>query len=81
MLALAWHFRVGCAKVVAFNVALLALELGALGLVGLGIDYLRKVVASDPQKVVGPRWPLGLRPPSAWDSHPMRVVLAIALAI
>jgi len=81
MLALAWYFRWGCAKVVAFNVALLALELGAVGLVGLGIDYLLQVVAPDPRKVIGPRWPLGLRPPPAWDGHPMRVVLVIALTI
>jgi ATP-binding cassette subfamily B protein len=81
MLALAWHFRWGCAELIAFNVGLLALELGALGLVGLGIDYLRLIVAGPGQGVVGPRWPLGLRPPVAWDRQPMKVVLAIALAI
>jgi ATP-binding cassette subfamily B protein len=81
MFGLAWLFRWGCAKLITFNVGLLALELGALGLVGLGIDYLRLIVADPNQRVVGPRWPLGLRPPAAWDQHPMRVVLTIAVAI
>ncbi len=40
MLRLAWHYRWGCIRVLALTVMLLTLEITALGLMGLGVDYI-----------------------------------------
>jgi hypothetical protein len=57
---LAWHYRLGCVAVLAVQVAVVAAELGVLGLTGLGIDALRYDLDPSGQP---PRWPLGLARP------------------
>ena len=68
--------RVPCGLMVAFNVMLVGLALGGLGLTGLGIDYLRHVV--DPTSAP-PQWPWGLEPPATLS--PFAVVCRIAAGI
>jgi len=73
MLALAWHYRLGCVRVVTQQALLVVLSLVVLGLTGLGIDYIRAQV--DPTSVT-PNWPLGWHPPASWP--PLAVVSLIA---
>ena len=60
----------------AVQVAVVATELGVLGLTGLGIDALRYDLDPSGQP---PRWPLGLAPPAEWAV--MTKIVAIAAAI
>ncbi len=73
MLALGWRYRVGCALVVFLHVLLVAMNVGGLGLTGVGIDFIRHEIApvSNP-----PRVPLGLSLPSGWT--PMQQLTLIA---
>ncbi|MGC9452685.1 MAG: ABC transporter ATP-binding protein [Oceanipulchritudo sp.] len=47
LLAFAWKFRKRCLQVLLFQLVLLAMGLGGLGLTGVGIDYLRFTLAHD----------------------------------
>lgn len=76
MFALGWRYRGGCAQVLAQQVALVALSLGALGLTGLAIDFIRHTLQ---RSSAPPRWPLGLAPPDHWS--PLATVAALAAAI
>lgn len=76
LLALTWRYRWDCLKVIAVQIALLALGLFGIGFTGLGIDEMRH--ALDPSAPV-PRWPLHLAPPADWS--PMHIVVAVALAV
>lgn len=76
MLGLAWQFRLSCVSVVTLNLILVALNLSALRLAGLGIDVLRQALQSDSP---APRWPLGWAPPSSWS--PMFLVVFVALLV
>ena len=73
---LAWHYRLGCLRVIGLQVLLLALSLSALGLTGVGIDYIRQRLAPTARV---PHWPFGLTPPSDWP--PMAVLAALAAAV
>ncbi len=76
MLRLAWRYRVPSLIVILFHVLLVGLNVGALGLTGLGIDYIRHQV--DPASPA-PQWPFGWQFPATWS--PMAIVSAIALAV
>ena len=76
LLGLAWHYRLGCLRVIGLQVLLLALSLSALGLTGVGIDYIRQRLAPTARV---PHWPFGLTPPSDWP--PMAVLAALAAAV
>jgi ATP-binding cassette subfamily B protein len=73
MLAMAWRYRRACLTVVALNTLLVALMVSGLGLTGLAIDYIRFQV--DPTSPA-PHWPLGIQPPSHWNS--LQIIAAIA---
>ncbi|HEY4187533.1 MAG TPA: ABC transporter ATP-binding protein [Polyangia bacterium] len=64
LLALAWHYRAACLGVFGFQVVLLALGLGGLGLGGIAIDVARHALAP---ATLPARWPFGLAPPPAWS--------------
>lgn len=73
LLSLAWCYRAGSLLVLAQQVLLVVLTMGGLGLVGLGIDFIRWKVqpGSTP-----PAWPFGLAPPANWP--PLAVTAGIA---
>jgi ATP-binding cassette subfamily B protein len=73
LLALSWRYRRECIKVFAYQLILVVMGLGGLGLTGLGIDYVRYQVQPG---VNPPHWPLRLVPPATWT--PMNVLMAIA---
>lgn len=81
MLRLAWQFRAACLWVLCLNLWLVALNLSALGLAGLGIDVLRHALQPDAPV---PRWVLGWQPPTTWSpfmqvSFVGGLVLAVAI--
>lgn len=76
MLALGFRYRWGCLLVVALHLLLVAMNVGGLGLTGLGIDFLRHEV--DPQSSP-PKWPLGFEIPAHWP--PLGVVFLIAAGV
>jgi len=65
LLALAWHYRAACLGVFAFQVVLLALGLGGLGLSGVAIDVVRHALVP---ATLPAHWPLGLSPPASWSA-------------
>ena len=65
LLRLSWHYRWGCARVLALRVLMLLMVLSGLGLLGLGLDHARHVV--DPSSPA-PRFPWGLAPPATWSA-------------
>src|SRR5258706_14858145 len=76
LLALSWRYRRGCIEVLAFQLLLLAMGIGGLGLTGLAIDFIRQQVQPDARP---PRWPFGFCPPASWS--PMTVIGVIALGV
>ncbi|HEX3654785.1 MAG TPA: ABC transporter ATP-binding protein [Pirellulales bacterium] len=76
MLALGWRYRAGCIRVLAQQTVLVLLSLGGLGLIGLGIDYLRHQVEAGSS---APNWPLGLTPPRDWS--PLATTTLVAACI
>jgi ATP-binding cassette subfamily B protein len=76
LITLSWRYRVGCVKVLVFQVLVLAIGMSTLGLTGLGIDVIRHAV----HPVAGPpQWPFGIAPAAGWTA--LTVVAAIAGAI
>jgi len=71
LLALAWHYRAACLGVFAFQVVLLALGLGGLGLSGVAIDVVRHALVSG---ALPAHWPLGLTPPPSWPAGRLLVL-------
>jgi len=76
LLTLSWAYRAGCLKILILQVVVLVLGLGALGLSGVGIDYLRHEITPG---APDPVWPLGLAPPGNWSS--LAVLLTIGGSI
>lgn len=74
LLALSWRYRGECLKVLAYQVALLALGLAGLRLLGLGIDFLNHQL--NPVAAQPPAWPFGVAPPTAWQ--PLTVIAIVA---
>lgn len=76
LMVFGWHYRARCVSVLFYQLMLLTLGMAALGLTGLGIDYIcHQVQPAAPP----PRWILGLAPPCAWS--PMTVVGVIAAVL
>ena len=72
LLGLAWDYRAVCLRVLAGQLASLALALGALGGSGLAIDVVRRAIDPGAPPV---RWPFGIAPPAGWP--PARVLVAV----
>ena len=73
-----WHYRVRCVSVFFYQLMLLALGMAALGLTGLGIDYIRHEVQPTAPP---PRWILGIAPPDAWSAMTVVGVIAVVLLV
>lgn len=76
LVALSWRYRVGCVRVLVYQILVLAIGMTSLGLTGLGIDVVRHAVQ---QTTAAPRWPFGLEPPAGWS--PLQLVTGIASVI
>jgi ATP-binding cassette subfamily B protein len=76
LMVFGWQYRARCVKVFLYQLALLAFGMAALGLTGLGIDYIRHQIQPDART---PQWPFGIAPPAAWS--PITVVAAISLVL
>ena len=63
LLALSWRYRGECIKVFVYQLILVAMGLGGLGLTGLGIDYVRYQIQPGASP---PHWPFRFVPPAAW---------------
>ncbi|WP_437227985.1 ABC transporter ATP-binding protein [Planctomicrobium sp. SH661] len=73
LIGLGLEYRGACAAMLLFDIALVTLAMGSLGLTGLGIDYIRHQV--DPTSPA-PEFPLGILPPAT--ASPFAVVCMIA---
>ncbi len=73
LISLGLEYRGLCAAMLAFDLSLVALSLGSLGMIGVGIDFIRH--QGDPTSPP-PRFPWGWTPPE-WAS-PFAVVCMIA---
>jgi ATP-binding cassette subfamily B protein len=73
LMALSWRYRRECIKVFVYQLILVAMGLGGLGLTGLGIDYVRYQIQPGANP---PHWPFRFVPPATWT--PMNVLMAIA---
>ncbi len=69
LLKLAWSHRRACVIVIALQLVITVMALAGLGLIGVGIDYLRWTM--DPT-VDPPKWPFGIAPPPGMP--PMQVI-------
>ncbi|HEX2100937.1 MAG TPA: ABC transporter ATP-binding protein [Candidatus Synoicihabitans sp.] len=79
LLGLAWRYRTRCLQVLGLQLVLLTLGLSGLSLTGLGIDYIRYVLAERgtlAETVSLPEPKFGLALPTS--AEPMAVVLLIA---
>ena len=72
LLALAWDYRAVCLRVLAGQLASLALGLGALSGSGLAVDVVRRALDPSAPPV---RWLFGIAPPAAWS--PAGVLIAV----
>jgi ATP-binding cassette subfamily B protein len=80
LLGMVWVYRFGCLRTLGLQVILLVLGLSGLGLTGVGVDYLRQVLAQRAgEAAIAPRWPFGLCPPDAWS--PLLVLGVLSLSI
>ncbi len=50
LFGLAWRYRLRCVQVLAIQLVLLTMGLFGLSFTGIGIDYIRQVMANDPSK-------------------------------
>jgi ABC-type multidrug transport system fused ATPase/permease subunit len=79
LIGLAWRYRARSLQVLGLQLVLLTLGLSGLSFTGLGIDYIRHVLAARGtigEPVEFPRTKFGLTLPVGWE--PMHVVLLIA---
>lgn len=81
MFGLAWRYRAQCVRVLTLQLVLLTLGLGGLSLTGVGIDYIRSVLAARGAGEPVPEVPikLGLNLPAA--NEPLQVIFGIAVII
>ncbi|HEY8943717.1 MAG TPA: ABC transporter ATP-binding protein, partial [Polyangiaceae bacterium] len=57
---MSWQYRRDCLTVFGYQVVLLSLGVGGLGLSGLAVDVVRRALDPDAPP---PGWPLGFAPP------------------
>src|SRR5262245_36600999 len=76
MLGLAWRYRLGCAQILALQLAQLALSVAALTFLGVAIDVIRHaaVPGSPP-----PQFPGHWTPPADWT--PWEITAAMAAGV
>ena len=84
LLKLAWGYRAATVTILAMQACLLAMAVGGLGLLGLGVDVIGFEL-SQQQPDLGmdrkpPQWPLGLTPPETWSALD-KVALVAALIV
>ena len=78
LLKLSWVFRVRCLQVLFFQISVVIFGLFALGLTGLGIDYLRYVLLDGDT----PKWPFGISPADGVSPyHVMAVISCTVVAV
>jgi ATP-binding cassette subfamily B protein len=73
---MSWEYRRRCLSVLGFQVVLLAMGLGGLGLSGIAIDILRKELQPHAPE---PRWPFAIAPPQG--TGPLTSIIIIGAAI
>jgi len=66
LLALGWRHKWACLGVLVFQVGLLVLGVGGLGVSGAAIDLVRSALDASAPPV---HWPLGLAPPGGWSTR------------
>ncbi|HEY3494219.1 MAG TPA: ABC transporter ATP-binding protein [Polyangiaceae bacterium] len=76
LLALSFAYRSECLLVFVLQSFLLVLGVTGLGLSGVAVDVLRAALQAEAPE---PRWPFGISPPVAWDTH--RTLLVIGGAV
>jgi ATP-binding cassette subfamily B protein len=80
LFGLVWQYRGGCLRVLSIQLVLVALGLSGLGLVGVGVDFIRyRIGASAAPKP--PHWPLGWGPPTTWGDLTVLGVVGGAILI
>ncbi|MDZ4199598.1 MAG: ABC transporter ATP-binding protein, partial [Kiritimatiellia bacterium] len=78
LLRLTWIYRGGCVRVIFLQTLLLAIHLGGLSFVGLGIDAIRLMARGEPRPVLGG---FGFRIPDHWTSVAYLGVIAALILI
>lgn len=78
LLGLSWRYRKRALQVFCFQVVLLAMTLGGVGLTGVAIDIIRH--SFDPSAPV-PRWPLGLQPPPSFTAMEALGLLGVSVVL
>ena len=73
LLQLAWRYKGGCIAILLLNAAAIALTVGGLKALGIGIDYLRSLGSPDAPPV---GWLFGVPPPESWGPEFTIVVIA-----
>ncbi len=75
---MAWRYRGACLRAIAMQVALIALGLLLLSMMGLGVDIIRHAVQPDSP---APRFPFAWAPPADWTARVQVAVLAGAMVV
>jgi ATP-binding cassette subfamily B protein len=78
LFGLSWKYRKRALEVFCFQVVLLAMTLGGVGLTGVAIDIIRH--ALDPS-APEPRWPLGLSPRATYSAMESLLLLGGAVVV
>ena len=85
LLKLAWGYRAATVGILAMQAVLLAMAVGGLGLLGLGIDVIGyELAAARPEaglELKAPAWPGGLAPPEGWGPLDKVAVVAVAIVV
>lgn len=76
LLLLGFEYRWPALGLVSLQLLLVTLSLSALGLTGLGIDYIRHLL--EPSSTA-PQWPGGWQPPEGWA--PLRVLACLSASV
>lgn len=77
----AWRYKRGCLAVLSIQILLLAMGLSGLGLMGVGVDFIRQQVLLRGGSGIAkpPSWPFGLAPDPAFaQAHPLRILWFVA---
>lgn len=81
MFGLAWRYRGECVRVLTLQLVLLTLGLSGLSLTGLGIDYIRWVLAQKSGTDSAPIPHLKFGPALPLHADPAHVIMAVAVGI
>ncbi|MEE9404008.1 MAG: ABC transporter ATP-binding protein [Algisphaera sp.] len=85
LLQLAWGYRRATVVILLMQVCLLAMAVGGLGLLGLGIDLVGyELSQKQPELELGlkaPTWPLGVAVPEAWSALDRVALVALLIVM